>query len=319
MLARVKQLVRRRLRGMQWSGCYPIVLPHVWLSDVDGSVALCDGTRTMRQVSQKGGLPLEQIIGWHDEELIVIWPKALVHGPLVQDDRPRTVVVSPHPDDAAFSVGGMMLRQAATSRVVVLDVFTHTAWWRYGEPDPDRVVAMRYAEEKLMSRLAGVELRMLGLPEALLRGYELGQVFAAQPGKADLRVAAEIGATVRTLAAEWPGAQWWLPMGIGGHLDHRLVRDTAANALQTAGVTGVRFYEDQPYAAEGCNLVDSGNWAGRPRVSLDVDISGWLRWKLELCRVYASQITWPRIRSLGGYARRIGRGRAVERLWGSGA
>lgn len=300
---------------MQWSGCYPIVLPHVLLDEVDGGAALCDGTRTMGQVSQESGLPLERIVGWQDEGLIAIWPRALSRGSLMQEGQPRVVIVSPHPDDAAFSVGGMMLQEAAAGRVVVLDVFTRVAWWRYGAPVPERITAMRYAEEKLMSRLAGVELRMLGLREALLRGYQLGEVFAAQPGEADLHVAAEIGAAVRNLAAEWAGAQWWLPMGIGGHLDHRLARDAAGHALQAAGVAEVRFYEDQPYAAERGRAIDDGDWNGRRMMSLDMDISEYLRWKLELCRVYASQITWPRIEKLGGYARRIGGGRAVERLW----
>jgi hypothetical protein len=40
-----------------------------------------------------------------------------------------------------------------------------------------------------------------------------------------------------------------------------------------------------------------------------------LRWKLELSRVYWSQLTWARIKGLEDYARRVGLGVAMERTW----
>lgn len=145
-----------------------------------------------------------------------------------------TVVVSPHPDDAALGCWTVLARR----RPLVVNAFT-------GEPASgalgpwDELLGARESRDMVRQRLAedrealgalGVAVRDLGFLEAQYRG---GQPPAA--GLAD--------AIAETCT---PGTEVYAPAGIGGHADHVLVRD-AVLALRRSGRT-VHLYAEQPYA-----------------------------------------------------------------------
>jgi len=114
----------------------------------------------------------------------------------------------------------------------------------------------------------------------------------------------KLGDAIKSIAAEHPHARWYLPMAVGGHLDHRTVKDVAACALKDAGVRSIFFYEELFYAAETA----ASNAGGELK---PVDI----KWKLELCRLYWSQFTPGRVQLLKDYAKKLGNGHPAERIW----
>jgi LmbE family N-acetylglucosaminyl deacetylase len=145
-----------------------------------------------------------------------------------------TLVVSPHLDDAVLSVPGWIRSLALRGeRVVVLTVFSAG-----GEEYPER-----RAEDLAALALLGAEPLHLGLLDAPpRRGVRRGFRELILCAMDDEDAAAVARALVERIAALAP-ALTLLPLGVGEHIDHRIVH---AAHTRLAGPLG--FYEDRPYA-----------------------------------------------------------------------
>lgn len=146
------------------------------------------------------------------------------------------VVVSPHLDDAVLSVPCFLRSRAlGGERVIVLTVFS----------EGDAGHAERRAEDLAALALLGVEAVHLGLRDApLRRGLARcfrALVLGALPGD-DADADAVIRTLVDAITALAPTVTL-LPLGVGEHIDHRIVH--AAHS-RLPGPLG--FYEDRPYA-----------------------------------------------------------------------
>ncbi len=201
--------------------------------------------------------------------------------------------------------------------VLVINVFSRAAWWRFDSGAPEQIQSMRDREEDLVSRLSGCPLNALGLPEALLRGHKMDSVFTATPDSRDQDAAAKLHDSLTSLAHSHPLAHWFIPLAIGGHIDHRIVRETAWSTLPAAAVkkTHLHFYEDLPYAAKGQTHDFFTTHPNQAFTRESLDIEDTLFWKLELLRAYWSQFTWPQIAELGQHAARTGEGEPAEITW----
>lgn len=185
------------------------------------------------------------------------------------------LVLSPHYDDAALSCGGEIARCTASGqRVVVVNIFSeppsdgdlsdfaveHLERWRRSAGAPrdlaEHVVDVRRAEDQAALERLGAESIRLGLPDAIFRragGTDhpyrtLESLFGPiDPREASLAAVVagrlaevpEVGRRTRILA----------PLGVGGHVDHRLARAAAEEWRDIAGVD-IAYYADLPYAAD---------------------------------------------------------------------
>lgn len=140
--------------------------------------------------------------------------------------------VSPHFDDVALSCVAHVLAARRLDRVVVATVF--------GAEQPERE-----AENREALRLLGVEPVVLAFTDAPAR-------LAIRPSFASLlldryqREASDrdaLGSALQALQSELHATRVFLPLGVGGHVDHRVVHD-CHRALHGE----VLFYEDRPYA-----------------------------------------------------------------------
>ncbi len=84
------------------------------------------------------------------------------------------------------------------------------------------------------------------------------------------------------------GITWYLPLGVGRHVDHQLV-SPAAHGLIECGA-GVKFYEDFPYAAKEGALHERLLELGGDFTPTQVEIGGVLSLRIEASALYASQI-----------------------------
>lgn len=213
---------------------------------------------------------------------------------------PDVVVLSPHPDDAVLSCGGAIAERVAQGgRVLVVTVFTadpvpplsELAVSIHRDMGLDSVSneARREEDRRAVARL-GAELVQWDLPDALYRR-------AAAGGDAHYPSLRELfgpvyppdwdttNAVLERIRALPPHAEVWGPASIGGHVDHRLVRQ----ALDVSGREVVSWYEDFPYARKwGARLKVLPWWRRRSRI---VPLSAAsFEAKCEAILAYASQV-----------------------------
>ena len=146
------------------------------------------------------------------------------------------LVVSPHLDDAALSVPAWIAARAdAGAEVVVLTVFSAGDATHAGRQAEDRAALARLGARALHLGLLDAPLRR-GIA-CSFRALVLGELAAD-----DRDAAAVVGALVERIVALAP-AQVLLPLGVGEHIDHRIVHAAHARVPGRVG-----FYEDRPYA-----------------------------------------------------------------------
>jgi LmbE family N-acetylglucosaminyl deacetylase len=333
MLGMLRQYLRRGWRGLWQGRLYPLLLPHCRVTD-DGLAVFsrppqampsslcqalrhCDGTRSLSRICGETGIKRRDLLALRRQQALILWPRPVAPD-MAQPRDVRHIIISPHPDDALLCMGGLMLQQPPGSTLVI-DVFTQTAWTRFPTElnDVRQIAAVRRSEDRCALRLCGAALCDAQLPEALLRDHLYANVFTDPPAPWDQEVMAGL-APLMSLAARWPAARWYLPLSVGNHLDHRIVRDTAATSLRQQGLhpRQLRYYEDLPYAVSLPGIPDfAAAMPGHRLVPQCIDIHRQIRWKLEAARAYWSQFANDELYRLEEYAQRIGHGRAVERVW----
>jgi LmbE family N-acetylglucosaminyl deacetylase len=207
------------------------------------------------------------------------------------------VYLSPHLDDIALSCGGLAWEQARVGNKV--SVWTICAGFPPPDPLPPfaqhlhqrwvtggETVAIRRQEDLRACAHMGVTCRHFDLPDCIYRLKPDGSPLIG--GEDDLwegtPEAVRVAELADLLRANIPaGTQVVSPLGLGYHIDHRLVRQAA----EAAGFS-LLYYMDYPYilrsAAELSNL-EGGPCAdpallptGKPvRSPLPLQDAGWQR------------------------------------------
>jgi LmbE family N-acetylglucosaminyl deacetylase len=163
---------------------------------------------------------------------------------------PDVVVLSPHLDDAALSIGALIARLAAGGRkVAVWTAFTQ------GPPletiPPERRVfgdySQRRAEDERAMAILGAERRWLDLEERIWREPPLARtldIFRTPESIESFRYVDLLRAEIRGLLAE-PEVTIYAPLAVGHHVDHVEVAVAAlAECIAQRAWDRMRFYED---------------------------------------------------------------------------
>ena len=187
------------------------------------------------------------------------------------------VFLSPHLDDVVLSCAALASSLAQSYRVIVVTVFTdatpppHTRAGRSylrqcGRTRADHLYQERRAEDIQALRLMGAEHVHLGAVDALFRRRrgerpewqwvvkripELGHIYPTyrfdaalgRISRADRSLMGDLHLQITELVAELRPYILFAPLGVGRHVDHVIVRETAARI-------GVRlcYYADFPYS-----------------------------------------------------------------------
>lgn len=216
------------------------------------------------------------------------------------------VIVSPHSDDVVLSMGGFVLRH--TGKIRIVNVFStcpkcHT----FPNMPSCEVTFLNNMEEAFYASLVGASLEFLWHAEALQRGYK--NVFTRNVQESDLAMTKYLEASFKPLRKE----TWYFPLSIGDHVDHVILHNIGRRVAKYARV---RFYEDQPYTEEVENFAEHLNERTNGlEVACTIDISNVMNQKVDLACAYKTQYDREYLSKLIVYARRLGDGRAKERLW----
>jgi LmbE family N-acetylglucosaminyl deacetylase len=241
--------------------------------------------------------------------------------------------VSPHPDDAALSCGGLILRLTGRGeRVEIVTIFSGagrrpalTPYQRLalgfgsqdpwapgtatadseaaepsgedGAPSPREVMERRRTEDRDYARFVGASVVHLDMPDAVFRDYVGDEELLGEPKPGDLVPVRELRAVIEDRSPD----RVYAPLAVGGHTDHRLAR-RAAVALVGAAIApeSLRFYEDFPYA-HNLGFGDPG--------TLDAEFAAGLPvgWSLVAEAVPISDVLSHKARALQAYASQLGR------------
>src|SRR6478609_8147497 len=165
------------------------------------------------------------------------------------------------------------------------------------------LMARRRLEDERFAYFAEASIVFLDLPDAVFRGYEGDEELLGMP-RADDDAPFEL---LRREIARLEPQKVYLPLGVGGHVDHQLCREVGIRLLQEgrrwvmpgrdyAGM--VTFYEDFPYALwndfNGLSDLGADPLAGLPPdVSIVpgyADITDQLERKIMGISLYESQL-----------------------------
>ena len=213
----------------------------------------------------------------------------------------RALFISPHLDDVVLSCGGLVaLASERGEQPIILTVFAsapasatdlshldrlHAAWGMPGAT-PREVVERRRAEDRAASAVLGARSVFLEHFDAIYRVGRYtsrGALFGARH-EDDEALARSIG---EELVHHWTTLgkpRVYLPLGLGDHVDHRIVADAAAG-LSVRGAEVWR-YEDFPYAR-----TDAGSRGQTmSAVPLVIDVSRTIATRLAAIAKYESQL-----------------------------
>ncbi len=224
------------------------------------------------------------------------------------DRRYRHIYLSPHLDDAAFSCGGSIgLQTSCGLHVLVITAFagvpqesqqpSNFASQMHQEgglpASPHEAVKARRREDKEAISTLGADTFWLDHLDAIYRGnppyYQNDEALFGQINQNDFILDEQLGAFLLEIYHRARLATFYVPLGVGHHVDHQLCC-SAGDRLAQQGAN-VKFYEDFPYVATPGALETRRRELGSGLEAELVEVSGTLRLKEEALACYKSQIS----------------------------
>lgn len=250
---------------------------------------------------------------------------------------PRSIFLSPHPDDAALSCGGTIYQLAHNDqRPIVITIFgsdrstdaplsdfarsLHERW-QLGDAAP----AARRAEDRAALDQLQAFLMQLPLADAIYRAdpetlqplYNSEEKIFGSIREEDIidRVITALRSKIAPIRSSGSTVQLFVPLAAGQHVDHQIVR-AAAERLNELSV----YYEDFPYAEDKAKLAaawGAAEWRAElielSAEALQAKAAAIAHYRSQLSTFFADEAEIDvRIRA---YAKDVGNGQFVERYW----
>lgn len=197
------------------------------------------------------------------------------------------LLLSPHPDDLVYSSFNFVTSKTPKLAVVFFNISGYTRFMRrlavisstspFGRLFRAMVTAIRTVEDRQILGIVGCPVTYLFLPDSLsareVRVFDLARRLRYLP-------------IPRRLVA---------PLGVGGNVDHELVREVAMSLNSFWTTSELWLYEDLPYAAESArleveetNLIRNLGLVRAERFSARIS-SDLMRRKIIACKLYLTQ------------------------------
>jgi LmbE family N-acetylglucosaminyl deacetylase len=221
----------------------------------------------------------------------------------------KTIIFSPHLDDAVFSLGGCLLARLFPQPSVI-NIYTRSRYRIDGLGEEVAVTRMRRNEDREAMLSLGIAASYWEFPDTSLKPEypdEPSYLNLAAETKSDPSYAA-VFAGIAEVGRSESEALFLAPLGMGNHIEHRVTAEACGELLREG--KSVAFYEDGSYlthsAKEGAVVAAGLGLTGHVTL-LPVGFSE----KERLVRFYASQIDDETLASLRRAYSEVG----GERLW----
>lgn len=229
----------------------------------------------------------------------------------------KILIISPHPDDASFSLGGFILANYDKS-IIVWDVFSKQEYSIKAGVDKSSKQQIVEEEYKAMSAL-NKEVILSDLPEAGLRGYKKLSTILNNTStvKKNTPIYQKVKEIFQKVVKTINPNTILIPLGCGAHIDHLIVREVVLEWWNIYGRNQeVYLYEELPYALNEKwyeEAMKIGRMYGLGEYLYD--ISKVIKEKAEVMSIYKSQVKDRDIKNMIQYSKTIKKGKIIERVW----
>ena len=170
-------------------------------------------------------------------------------------------IISPHLDDAAFSIGGF-LSYIKYSNIIIINVFSKSLYTISGVLSEEKVTNIRLKEDGIFCNKLGAKAIYLGYKDSSLKKFYEKEEDYLSPDL-DVRVDPDwtlFSQTVIRIVRQNIDNIFLFPLGIGNHIEHRAMTEIGLEMMKTSAK--VAFYEDGTYYKrkdEGVNIARKYN------------------------------------------------------------
>lgn len=239
---------------------------------------------------------------------------------------PHRLFISPHPDDIAYSCFASLVNPPGDLKsTLIVTVFNRslTALNGFGERGSvEGITQVRRKEELLFASTVGCQVQFLEFPDISVRftsAYSsIGYI--SRTDAIYFKVKKSLSKIIIPFLGKIP---IYIPLGIGEHPDHCIVRDAVKEIIYESPVQHsphfLLFYEDLPYAikfAESAIKEFAFKTIAPTARSVAVDLKGVWRRKKRAVGIYESQLKPRVLPAITKHARLVGSEYSeAERLW----
>jgi LmbE family N-acetylglucosaminyl deacetylase len=254
---------------------------------------------------------------------------------MLDRDRFTHIYLAPHLDDVAFSCGGRIWHQTrAGERVAVVTVFAaapeptaplssyarelHTRWGKSAE-----AAKTRQEEDVEAMSLLGAEPLHWPYTDCIYRRtpggdfpYASEEALWGEVHPSEAGLVRELAERIRALPLP-PGGTLYVPLAVGRHVDHLIVRQAAESSERL-----LIYYEDFPYAQDRRAVeaaLAGGAWKAEllplSQEALETKITAIARYRSQMSTFWGSNTDMAA--AVRAFAERTGSGRPAERYWRS--
>jgi LmbE family N-acetylglucosaminyl deacetylase len=212
----------------------------------------------------------------------------------------KFTILSPHLDDAVWSLGGYLKSLESISDIRVINIFSKQSFAFEKSMDPTLATEIRKNEDKKALNWVGIaDIRYLDIPEALMRGYSKEKMFLDFEND----IEDPVGKILEKLLAELIKKEDMvlIPSAFGGHIDHIITRNVAMR-ISCNHV----FYEDLPYAARTERRSVAERFLANKGLKKAPATKLCLENHMRLTRMYKSQIAGYRLKQIRNYIQNEG-------------
>ncbi|AKB33655.1 hypothetical protein MSSIH_2965 [Methanosarcina siciliae HI350] len=233
----------------------------------------------------------------------------------------KTILISPHSDDIAYSLGGALLKNYFEKPISLLTVFTKSNFSpRLKLNNPDEITRRRNLEDLEFTKKIGIQYNSFHFPEPPLRGKTThADIFESQDPCSD-PIYKEVYLSLLEFIKQFPNASVISPMSLGDNIDHQIVSKACFSICQENNID-VSFYEDVPYASLlTLRQIENKAFEISHHLKPDkIDITPEFDEKLENLRIYKTQIGRRIPKGVFIHAVRIGidNEKLIESIWRS--
>ena len=209
-------------------------------------------------------------------------------------DNSCLVILSPHLDDAIFSLAGFM-KSLENKRIFIINIFSRSSFLQGRQTTLlQGTITRKHEDQMALAQFKNVRKQDLDFIDAVDRGIPFEEVFnfSLEAIKSDpLLIKAR-----QTINANLPEEAYvFAPAGFGNHYDHVLVREAASHRADA-------YYADLPYACrQNEKMPDALKFLNKRRQLTHKVDQAIIDEHLRICQIYKTQVLPRQLNEMRDY------------------